>query len=92
MLATFTTQREDVVLLGRETILRDGAFAGYLTSGGYGYTLGKPIGLGYVRKPDGITDDWLKAGRYELVVAGETVAATLTLDPLYDPASARVKA
>eukprot|EP01036_Dinobryon_divergens_P013027 gene13027-17571_t len=37
-LATFTTEREDVVLLGRETILRDGAFAGYLTSGGYGYT------------------------------------------------------
>ena len=91
-LACFTVDDPTVVLLGRETILRDGAFAGYLTSGGYGYTLGKPIGLGYVRKPDGITDDWLKAGRYELVVAGETVAATLTFDPLYDPASARVKA
>ena len=92
VLATFTTEREDVVLLGRETILRDGQFVGYLTSGGYGYTIGRTIGLGYVRNPDGVTDDWLRSGRYELVVAGETVPATLTLEPLYDPASARVKA
>ncbi len=91
-LATFTTAREDVVLLGRETILRDGQFAGYLSSGGYGYTIGKPIGLGYLRKPDGVTDAWIQSGRYELVVAGETVAAQLTLEPLYDPSSARVKA
>lgn len=91
-LATFTTTREDVVLLGRETILRDGRFAGYLSSGGYGYTIGKPIGLGYLRKPDGVTDEWIQSGRYELVVAGETVAAQLTLEPLYDPSSARVKA
>ena len=39
MLAGFTTEREDIVLSGRETILRNGAFAGYLTSGGYGYTI-----------------------------------------------------
>ena len=50
------------------------------------------IGLGYVRNPEGVTDDWLRSGRYELVVAGETVAATLTLEPLYDPQAARVKA
>jgi 4-methylaminobutanoate oxidase (formaldehyde-forming) len=92
VLATFTTEREDVVLLGRETILRDGKFAGYLTSGGYGYTIGKPIGLGYVRNPDGVTDEYLRTGWYELVVAGEIVAATLTLVPLYDPQSLRVKA
>jgi sarcosine dehydrogenase len=91
VLATFTTEREDVVLLGRETILRDGQFAGYLTSGGYGYTIGRPIGLGYLRKPDGVTDEWVRSGRYELVVAGETVPAQLTLEPLYDPSSARVK-
>ncbi len=91
-LATFTTERDDVVLLGRETILRDGVFAGYLTSGGFGYTIGKPIGLGYVRHTDGVTADYLRAGSYELVVANERVAATLHTEPLYDPTSARVKA
>lgn len=91
-LAGFTTSDPDVVLLGRETILRDGEFAGYLTSGGYGYTVGKPIGYGYVRRAEGVSDEWLVAGAYELVVAKERVAATLHMAPLYDPAGERVKA
>jgi 4-methylaminobutanoate oxidase (formaldehyde-forming) len=85
-LATFTTEREDIVLLGRETILRDDEFAGYLTSGGYGYTVGKPIGMGYVRHPEP------EAGRYELVVANERVAAQVHFQPLYDPHNTKVKA
>jgi 4-methylaminobutanoate oxidase (formaldehyde-forming) len=80
-----------VVLLGRETILRDGQPAGYLTSGGYGYSFGKGIGLGYVRKDDGLSDDWLRSGRYELVVASDTVPAELALAPLYDPDGARIR-
>jgi 4-methylaminobutanoate oxidase (formaldehyde-forming) len=85
-LASFTTAREDIVLLGRETILRDGEAVGYLTSGGYGYTVGKPIGLGYVRHPEPET------GSYELVVANERVAASIHFEPLYDPQNLKVKA
>ncbi len=91
-LACFTVEDKDVVLLGRETILRNGEFAGYLTSGGYGYTVDKPIGYGYVRNADGVDDDYLTAGSYELVVATEKVPATIHLGPLYDPAMARIKA
>jgi sarcosine dehydrogenase len=91
MLCGFTTTREDVVLLGRETILRNGTFAGYLTSGGYGYTLGKPIGYGYVRNADGVTEDYVLSGDYELVVAQERVKATPHLKPFYDPTNARIK-
>ena len=92
MLVGFTTADPEIVLLGRETILRDGAFAGYLTGGGYGYTIGKPIGYGYVRNADGVSDDWLRAGTYELVVAAERVPATIHLEPLYDPQGLKVKA
>jgi sarcosine dehydrogenase len=92
MLVGFTTEREDVVLLGRETILRDGKFAGYLTSGGYGYTLKKPIGYGYVRNADGVSDSYVMSGNYELVVAQQRVKATPHLKPLYDPTNARIKA
>jgi len=92
VLATFTTRDESAVLVGRETILRDGQFAGYLTSGGYGYTLGKPIGLGYVRNAAGVDAEYLKAGSYELVVANERLAADIHLEPLYDPKNVRVKA
>ena len=92
VLACFTVDDPDVVLLGRETILRDGKFAGYLTSGGYGYTVGKPIGLGYIRDADGVTDDYLRAGTYELIVAQERTPARIHLEPLYDPSSERVRA
>jgi len=92
MMVGFTTEREDVVLLGRETILRDGKFAGYLTSGGYGYTVGKPIGYGYVRNMDGISADYVMSGSYELVVAQERVKAVAHLKPLYDAENLRIKA
>jgi sarcosine dehydrogenase len=91
MLAGFTTDREDVVLAGRETILRNGQFAGYLTSGGYGYTIGRPVGYGYVRNGGGVDADYVRSGRYELVVATEVVKARVHLEPLYDPANSRVK-
>ena len=90
-LVTFTVVDKDVVLLGRETILRNGEPVGYLTSGGYGYTVDSPIGLGYVRNADGISDAFLNEGKYELIVANERYAAEVHLEPLYDPENARVK-
>jgi 4-methylaminobutanoate oxidase (formaldehyde-forming) len=89
--AGFTLDDPDAVLVGRETILRDGQPVGYLTSGGYGYTVGKSIGYGYVRRAEGISDDWLTAGRYDLVVAGDTLRATLALTPLIDPQGLRIR-
>ncbi len=87
----FTLDNPDAVLLGRETILRDGKPVGYLTSGGYGYTIGKSIGYGYVRDQSGVSDDFMNAGRYDLVVAGETLPARIGLEPFYDPTNVRVK-
>ncbi|MEO5324991.1 FAD-dependent oxidoreductase [Mesorhizobium sp. CC13] len=91
-LACFTVDDANVVLVGRETILRDGQPVGYLTSGGYGYTVGKNIGFGYVRNAAGVDDAFLSGGSYELVVAMERVPAKVHLAPLFDPAAARVKA
>ena len=91
-LAGFTVDNPDIVLVGRETILRNGEPVGYLTSGGYGYTLGKNVGYGYVRRAEGVDDDFLTGGDYELIVAMERTPAKIHLEPLYDPAGARVKA
>jgi 4-methylaminobutanoate oxidase (formaldehyde-forming) len=91
-LATLTVDDPAVMLAGRETILRDGAPVGYLTSGGYGHTVGRSIGLGYVRNPDGVDPEWLKAGTYALEVATERVPARLHMEPLYDPQNLKVKA
>ncbi|MDH4411901.1 MAG: FAD-dependent oxidoreductase [Rhizobium sp.] len=88
----FTVDDPSIVLAGRETILRNGETVGYLTSGGYGYTLGKNIGYGYVRNAEGITDAYLTSGTYELVVAAEKTPATLHFGPLFDPAMDKIKA
>ncbi|MEM7067412.1 MAG: FAD-dependent oxidoreductase [Pseudomonadota bacterium] len=90
ILATFTTAGE-VILSGRETIYRNGKRCGWLSSGGYGHTLGKSIGMGYVRSDKPIDAEYVLSGSYELEVATKRVKAEVTLEPLYDPRMERVK-
>ncbi|MEP0520552.1 MAG: FAD-dependent oxidoreductase [Hyphomicrobiales bacterium] len=92
MLACFTVDDPEVILLGRETIYRNGQRVGWLTSGGFGHTTGKPIGYGYVRNKDGVDETFILDGNYELEVATERVKANVHLEPLYDPKMERVKA
>ena len=90
-LASFLCDDESVVLIGRETILRDGEPVGYLSSGGYGYTLKRPIGLGYVKRAEGVSDEWALSGTYELIVAQVRTPCRISFSALYDPSGARVK-
>jgi sarcosine dehydrogenase len=90
--AGFVIDDPEAVLVGRETILRNGEPVGYLTSGGYGYSIGKSIGYGYVRNPDGVSDAFLDDGDYELVIALDRVPAKIGRKPFIDPANTRVKA
>ncbi|MGD8418967.1 MAG: glycine cleavage T C-terminal barrel domain-containing protein, partial [Gammaproteobacteria bacterium] len=91
MLAGFTIADPEVVLLGRETIYRDGERVGWLSSAGWGYTSGSNIGLGYVRSPGGVDEAYLRAGRYELEVAGERLPCDLQLEPVYDPGNSKLR-
>lgn len=91
-LVGFSVDSPDAILLGKETVLRNGQQVGWLTSGGFGYTLGKPIGYGYVSRSDGVVDtDYLKRGQYELVIAGETVPCKIHLRAPYDPKMEHIK-
>jgi sarcosine dehydrogenase len=90
-LACFTVDGVDTVLLGRETIYRNGERVGWLSSAGWGHTLQTNIGFGYVRNADGVTEDYLLAGEYELEVATQRIACAIHLKPLYDPDMLRVK-
>ncbi|CUH74818.1 Aminomethyltransferase [Tritonibacter multivorans] len=90
MLACFTVA-PDIVLLGRETIYRNGERVGWLSSGGFGHTIGQSIGLGYVRNPNGVTEEYVLDGDYELEVATKRVKATVHMRPLYDPNMSNVK-
>ncbi len=87
-----TLADENVVLQGRETILRNGEPVGWLTSGNWGHTIAKNIGYGYVRHSQGVSDEYLTSGTYELEVACERFACILETTVLYDPELERVKA
>jgi 4-methylaminobutanoate oxidase (formaldehyde-forming) len=91
MMACFVVDDPKIVLAGRETIYRNGVRAGWLTSAGYGYTIGASIGYGYVRNRAGVDAEHVVIGEYELEVATERVPCTVQLEPLYDPAMTRIK-
>jgi glycine cleavage system T protein len=91
-LLTFTLDDPEPLLLGDEPIWRDGRLVGRITSGAYGHTLGRSVGMGYVSHPDGVDTTFLQSARWELEIATERVPATAHLEPPYDPTSARVRA
>jgi len=79
------------LLYHNEPIWRDGRLAGHVTSGMFGHTIGKPLGLGYIDNAGDLVDaTFVAEGRYEIEVAGERIAAEASLRPFYDPAGRRV--
>jgi 4-methylaminobutanoate oxidase (formaldehyde-forming) len=89
--AGFTCDDPNIILLGRETIFRNGKQVGWLSSGGYGYTIGKPIGYGYIRSDEIIDKEFVKSGKYELEIATEKVSCSVHLSPLYDEKMLKIK-
>ncbi len=90
-LVVFTLDDPRGFPVGDEPILRDGRMVGWLTSAAYGHTLGRAVGMGYVRHDEPIDRAWIEAGRYEIDIAGERFRATAHLRPPLDPAGARVR-
>jgi 4-methylaminobutanoate oxidase (formaldehyde-forming) len=80
------------LLYHAEPVLRDGEVVGYVRAASYGWTLGASVGLAFVAADEKITKDWLDAGTWQVDIAGERFAAEVSLRPMYDPTSARVRA
>ena len=91
-LVQFALKDERQLLYHNEPIWRDGVLVGRITSGMFGHTLGKPLGMGYVENAKGIADpSFIESGRYEIEVAGENIPALASLRPFYDPSNLRVR-
>jgi len=90
-LIMFTLDDPEPLLLGDEPIYRDGVLVGRITSGAYGHTLGRSVGMGYVAHADGVDATFVSTGRWQLEIAMERFAATAYLEPPYDPKSSRVR-
>ena len=81
------------LLYHAEIVYRSGVAVGYVRAASYGWTLGSAVGLAFV-SADGapVTADWLASGTWEVDVAGVRHPAAVSLRPMYDPTSARVRA
>ncbi len=90
-LVQFRLKDPEPLLYHNEPVLRNGEIVGFLSSGAYGHHLGGAMGLGYVPCA-GETAAEVLASEYEVDVAGVRVAAEVSLKPMYDPKSERVKA
>jgi len=90
-LLQFRLQSPDPLLFHNEAIIRDGKIVGPITSGNYGHHLGAAVGLGYVSCQDQSDADILSS-RYEIEIAGQRHPATASIQPMYDPTSAKVRA
>ena len=91
-LAQLALDDPEPLLYGNEPIYRDGALVGRTTSGAYGHTVGRAVGMGYVERGDGLaTPAWVRAGRYEIEVAGERVVAQAQVGAWYDAKGERVR-
>lgn len=86
----FKLTDSEPLLFHNEPIIRDGEYVGYLSSGSYGHTLGGAIGLGYV-PCEGETPAEVLGSSYEIDVMGTKIRAEVSLRPMYDPKSERVK-
>jgi dimethylglycine dehydrogenase len=76
----------DAEVIGYESIMKDGAAVGYVTSGAYGHCIGRSLAAGYVPAP--LAQD---GARFEIDILGQMRAATIRLEPLYDPKGARLR-
>ena len=74
------------VCLGNEPVRAGGDPVGRVTSGGQGHRVGKSIA--YALLPAEIS----RRARVEVAVFGQSIAAEVSAEPLYDPASDRVRA
>ena len=74
------------IALGSEPVWVDGHLTGRVTSGGFGYTVGKSIAYAY------LPEDVDVGTQVEVGIFGERVTGEVAAEPLYDPAGERIRA
>ena len=72
-------------------IYRNGKIAGENTHGSYAHVSGHAVGMVYLSNEDGITNDWIKEGKYEIEVEDKMYPVTIHFRAPYDPAGKSIK-
>jgi 4-methylaminobutanoate oxidase (formaldehyde-forming) len=75
------------IALGNEPVRRDDKIVGWITSGGYGYSIRKNLAYAYLP-----TEHATLGTKLDVELFGERIAATVERDPQWDPKGERIKA
>jgi dimethylglycine dehydrogenase len=86
VLATLVVDALDADAVGDEPVFSGDRVVGFVTSGGFGHTVGKSIALAYV-EPDLARPD----AALGVEILGERRTARVVPEPLYDPSGARMR-
>ena len=89
-LRLFAVESEDTDAIGNEPIFWQGNYAGFVTSGAWGHTIGKSLALGYVKR-----EAWEESGGaaegWSIELLGEPRKASYLAEPPVDPTGARMR-
>ena len=77
---------DDADACGDEPIYKDGDYAGFITSGGYGHYVGQSFAMGYI--DSSLADD---EGEFAVEILGEMRSAKIQQQPAFDPSGARMR-
>ena len=85
-LITLEVDALDADAIGDEPIWHDGAVIGWVTSGGYGHTIGKSLAMGYVNNAVASA-----VSGFEVELIGERRPARRLAEPAVDPKGLRMR-
>ncbi len=85
-LACLLLEDDKAVVLGSEPVRLDGRAVGRVTSGGYGYTIGRSIAYAYLPAAEAEL-----GRRAEVGIFGRNVGAEVVAEPLFDPENLRAR-
>lgn len=85
-LACLTIDSTEDVVLGKEPVFAGGRPVGYVTSAGYGYTIGKGIAYAWLPVADAAIGSEVEIGYFD-----KRVKAVVTAEPLFDPKMTRLR-
>ena len=78
-------------LLHNEPVWKDDTIVGFVTSGAWGFRLGRSIGLATIWREGGATTDWVNSGQFTVQIAGEHHAIDVQKQPFYDPKGIKMR-
>ncbi|MCX8506874.1 MAG: FAD-dependent oxidoreductase [Alphaproteobacteria bacterium] len=86
-LVQFAVSDTTRLLYKDEPIWQGEHIVGRICSGNYGYAVGRAVGLGFVELggKSGLTEAAIAGAKFDLEIAGDRIAASAHLKPIYDP-------